>query len=200
MSTKNILIIFAKNLIYGKVKTRLAASIGNDNAYEIYKELLYRTRSVIQKIKVDKVVYYSELIQANGDVFDANFLKATQMGNDLGERMMNAFREMFDDGYNKAVIIGTDCPSLNEEIINEAFEKLNENDVVIGPASDGGYYLSGIKKLHHCLFENVHWSTQTVLIETLSICDSNNLAYFLLPALHDIDEEKDLVHLRKLSA
>src|SRR3954464_12986132 len=108
MSTKNILIIFAKNLIYGKVKTRLAASIGNDNAYEIYKELLYRTRSVIQKIKVDKVVYYSELIQANGDVFDANFLKATQMGNDLGERMMNAFREMFDDGYNKAVIIGTD--------------------------------------------------------------------------------------------
>jgi len=196
MSSKNVLIIFAKNLFYGKVKTRLAASIGNDAALEIYKELLNHTRSIVQKINAGKIVFYSDKIE-HRDEWTGNILKAKQHGKDLGEKMMNAFKEMFFKGYAKAVIIGTDCPSLNEYIIVEAFERLNEKDIVIGPACDGGYYLLGMKKLYPHLFENIDWSTPHVLNETLYACNKNDLDYFLLPALPDIDEEKDLIHLKR---
>jgi rSAM/selenodomain-associated transferase 1 len=193
---KNALIIFAKNLVYGKVKTRLAASIGNDAAFSIYKALLNYTRSVADLINADKIVFYSDKIEHN-DEWDNDYSKAIQHGKDLGERMKNAFKSSFKNDYNKAVVIGSDCPSLTEQIIEDAFEMLNEKDVVIGPAYDGGYYLLGIKKLHPHLFENIHWSTPYVLDETISVCNKNNLDYFLLPALHDIDEEKDLIHFKK---
>jgi rSAM/selenodomain-associated transferase 1 len=192
----NILIIFAKNLVRGKVKTRLAASIGDNAALEIYKQLLYHTKSIAQKIDADKVVYYSESVQVF-DLWNNNFSKAVQQGKDLGERMRNAFEDAFRNYHKKAVIIGTDCPSLNEQTIKDAFERLSENDIVIGPACDGGYYLLGMKKLHRCLFQNIHWSTQSVLNETQSICEGSNFSYFLLPALHDIDEEKDLIHFKR---
>jgi uncharacterized protein len=193
---ENALIIFAKNLVYGKVKTRLAASVGNDAAFSIYKALLRHTRSVADFINADKIVFYSDKIEHN-DEWNNDYSKTIQFGKDLGERMKNAFEGTFKNDYNKAMIIGTDCPFLPEQIIEDAFEKLNERDVVVGPAYDGGYYLLGMKKLHPCLFKNIHWSTPEVLKETLLACDKNDLDYFLLPALPDIDEEKDLIHFKR---
>ncbi len=199
MKHQNAVIIFAKNLVPGKVKTRLAASIGNDAAFEVYKELLARTRSATETVAADKIVFYSDEV-VKKDEWSQSFLKSKQQGENLGERMMNAFKEIFQQGYGKALIIGTDCPALNESMLLWAFEKLGESDVVLGPAYDGGYYLLAMKELLPCLFENIPWSTSTVFETTIAVCKSNNLSYSLLPTLHDVDEEKDLVHLKKVRA
>jgi rSAM/selenodomain-associated transferase 1 len=198
MNQKNILIIFAKNLVHGKVKTRLASSIGVDHAFAVYKELLYRTKSIVQNVNADKIVYYSDQVELT-DIWDDRFLKAKQQGLDLGERMRNAFNDSFQRGYSKAVIIGTDCPSLNKHIIQAAFEDLDHKNVVIGPAYDGGYYLLGMKVLYEDLFQNVAWSTKTVFETTITISKHFNLTYSVLPLLHDIDEERDLEHLKNAS-
>jgi uncharacterized protein len=197
MKRGDVLIIFTKNPVYGSVKTRLAATIGKDNAFEVHKALLVHTHSVAEQLLCDKIVFYSEYIETN-DIWGNGYLKANQQGCDLGERMMNSFNDVFKQGYTKAVIIGTDCPSINEKLINDAFGQLNNNDIVVGPAWDGGYYLLGMKILHQDLFENMVWSTEAVFKSTIAKCDQLGLNYVLLPVLHDIDEEKDLVHLKSI--
>ena len=111
--------------------------------------------------------------------------------------MNNAFAFIFREGYNKVVIIGTDCPELSAGLIMSAFVYLQTNDVVIGPAEDGGYYLLGLKEPQPQLFKNMKWSTSSVLPDTICSCETSLLRYFLLPVLNDIDEEKDL-HITKL--
>jgi rSAM/selenodomain-associated transferase 1 len=185
-----LLIIFAKNLEYGKVKTRLAATLGNEKAFNIYKKLLQYTNEVTLSLPCRKMVYYSDYIVQN-DLWKG-YLKLLQHGNDLGERMKNAFKEAFANGYNKAVIIGTDCFEITRLIIERAFEKLDETDIVIGPAADGGYYLLGMKKLYPALFENIAWSTGTVFNSSIAVCNSLGLTCSMLEMLHDVDEEKDL--------
>jgi uncharacterized protein len=195
MKESNILLIFARNPVLGNVKTRLAASIGEKAALEVYKELLERTQVMAQKVAGDKMLCYADLIEKRNDL-NENFLKAKQVGADLGERMANAFAAAFGQGYKKAVVIGTDCPDLNEAILAEAFEKLNEAAIVIGPAFDGGYYLLGMTRPHLQLFENIKWSTPTVFEATISKCEELGLKWSALPPLHDIDEERDLIHLK----
>ncbi|MGB8190735.1 MAG: TIGR04282 family arsenosugar biosynthesis glycosyltransferase [Chitinophagaceae bacterium] len=197
MNQNEVVIIFTKNPVYGKVKTRLAAGIGADKALEIYHELVACTHSSIKELTCDKIVYYSDNIQHN-DLWDEGFEKAVQQGADLGERMHNAFKNVFDLGYKRAVIIGTDCPSLNAQLVMQAFDKLNTQDVIIGPAADGGYYLLGMKT-NHDLFKNIAWSTAGVLDSTIEICKQLELNYYLLPVLNDIDEEKDLAHMKRYS-
>ncbi len=187
----NALLIFVKNLLYGQVKTRLAATVGNDNAMEIYRQLLQHTNSVCKNIHADKIVFYSDFIEE--DIWNKReFKKEIQWGNDLAERMKNAFIKAFDNGYEKAIIIGTDCPQIDQTILENAFTQLNYFDIVLGPATDGGYYLLGMKTFFAVFFENIKWSTDTVLKKTIEICNQNKLSYVLLPELTDIDEEKDM--------
>jgi rSAM/selenodomain-associated transferase 1 len=194
---KDALIIFTKNPEAGKVKTRLAATLGDEEALAIYRQLLSHTNSVTEYLPVDKFVFYSNHIEQK-DFWDSkHYYKEVQQGFDLGERMQNAFDATFQDGYDKILIIGTDCPDLNAGIIMNAFAYLNSQDVVIGPAEDGGYYLLGMKQLYLELFEDINWSTNTVLHETQMKCTALQLNYCLLPVLKDIDEEKDIVHLKK---
>ncbi|MEO8852829.1 MAG: TIGR04282 family arsenosugar biosynthesis glycosyltransferase [Ginsengibacter sp.] len=195
--TREALIIFAKNPVAGKVKTRLAATIGNVAALKIYNELIAHTISITTDLPIDKYVFYLNEITRN-DMWDDNiFFKKLQNGNNLGERMKNAFGTVFKKGYKSVVIIGTDCPALNGVIIMKAFTKLDLYDVIIGPAEDGGYYLLGIKYLYSALFENIQWSTPDVLNETKIKCVELKLDYYMLPLLNDIDEEKDLVYLKQ---
>lgn len=196
--SNNILLIFTRNLIYGKVKTRLAASIGHDYALSVYRLLLEHTAQLTKNIDATRIVYYSDAI-TGGDAWDNSYLKSVQQGGDLGERMANAFDDNLKNGTKKVVIIGTDCYELNSGIIADAFSQLYHHDVVIGPALDGGYYLLGMKAFHPELFYNVAWSTASVLKETLSCCDDLSLTYFRLPVLSDIDEEKDLARTDLLS-
>ena len=195
--TKEALIIFAKNPEAGKVKTRLAATIGNEAALTIYNQLIAHIISITTDLPINKYVFYLNEITLN-DTWDDNiFRKQLQNGNNLGERMKNAFNTVFENGYKSVVIIGTDCPGLDGDMIMDAFARLDLYDVIIGPSEDGGYYLLGSKCLHSALFESIAWSTSTVLKDTEDKCAELKLDYYMLPLLNDIDEEKDLVYLEK---
>ena len=192
MSSKNSLIIFTRNPILGKVKTRLAKSVGNEIALEIYQFLLNKTKEVTLNIPADKVVFYSEEI-TNKDIWDATiYKKELQEGTDLGAKMSNAFKTCFKDGYEKVVLIGSDLFDLEEFHIREAFEKLEKNDAVIGPALDGGYYLLGLKKMHPTIFMNKNWGTATVRKNTMKNLEKVDV--HLLPILNDVDVIEDIKH------
>jgi rSAM/selenodomain-associated transferase 1 len=189
--TDRLLMIFVKNLIPGMVKTRLAEDIGIDKALDVYQELVHHTHKITKKIEVDKAVYYSEYVEIE-DIWDNGDFKLTsQKGFTLGEKMSNAFDEGFDS-YNKVVIIGSDCYDLNAKIIKTAFEMLEENDVVVGPAKDGGYYLLGMKEYLPQLFQDKEYSTDSVLKELLDEAEEMELSVFKLPTLNDIDTLDDL--------
>ncbi len=163
------------------------------------------TKTVVTKVSVDKngvkfslsMASYSDYID-NQAVLPKKFTKKVQSGNDLGERMCNAFNDIFELGYEKIIIIGTDCHELNPEILNNSFEKLDETDFVLGPANDGGYYLLGMKKLHEKVFQNKEWSTENVASETTDDIQKLGLSYFQTERLNDIDTEKDLGELTRL--
>ena len=192
MSSKNLVMLFVRNPELGKVKTRLAASVGPEVALDIYLHLLRHTRSVTQQLTVDKVVYYSERVEAQDMWPGAHYQKKVQPAGDLGEKMAAAFETAFAEGYTSVVIIGSDCQQLTPEIISRAFEELRTHEVVIGPALDGGYYLLGLNRLHPELFQNKRWSTEHVFPDTLHDIERLHLSHTLLPALSDVDYLEDL--------
>ncbi len=106
--------------------------------------------------------------------------------------MSHAFDQLFKKGYEKVVIIGSDCPGLTTNHMEEAFVSLDHHDVVIGPAHDGGYYLLGMKELHPKLFENKNWSTASVFNDTMTTINMLELSCHQLEKLTDVDEEKDI--------
>ena len=129
---KNLVLIFTRNPELGKVKTRLAKTIGNEKALNIYKILLNKTKETTQELNCDKAVYYSVQIRENDIWNTETYQKHQQVGNDLGIRMLNAFAKGFEAGYEKIIIIGSDLFDLTPKHINDAFNKLTTNDVVIG--------------------------------------------------------------------
>ena len=192
MDSTTCLILFVRDPVLGKVKTRLAVSIGDEQALRVYKLLLNHTRTITVGLNCTKYVYYADSV-ISVDLWDkGNFIKAVQSGNDLGERMLHAFQSAFDDGYKKVVIIGSDCFQLSTELIISAFDALNQYDAVIGPAEDGGYYLLGLTKLVPAIFKDKTWSTNSVCRDTIKDIESMNLSYKLLPILNDVDEAADL--------
>ena len=196
--SKALLIVFIKNPELGKVKTRLAATIGQQGALDIYRMLLQKTRESIENLPFVKIIYYSGYID-NQDLWDNKiFNKALQAKGDLGEKMFDAFRSGFKEGYKSIGIIGSDCPDVSEKILLEAFAKLKVNDLVIGPAKDGGYYFLGMNRLHKPLFFEKSWSTDRLLQETLREAKRLKLKTCMLEALNDIDEEKDLDTLKDM--
>ena len=188
---ENHLIIFVKNPELGKVKTRLAVGIGNEEALKVYLKLASITKEVAEKVSATRHVFYSNEIE-NDDWDEDKFNKHVQEGNNLGERMKNAFEKVFALGAKKAVIVGSDCPQITPEIVKQGFTALNENDVSIGPAKDGGYYLLGMKKLQTFVFDNKEWSTETVYAKTIEDLKSKTLSFSDLPMLSDLDNETDL--------
>jgi len=191
--SKNLLIIFTRNPELGKVKTRLAKTIGDKNALTIYKTLLDKTEKTIRALNCDKAVYYSLKIREN-DIWDTSiYQKYQQHGDHLGERMHNAFAEAFSNNYDKITIIGSDLFDINQNHINEAFKALNNNDIVIGPAHDGGYYLLAMKSLYSQIFKNKKWGASTVFKDTIT--DLKNESIHLLETLNDIDIYDDLKNI-----
>jgi rSAM/selenodomain-associated transferase 1 len=189
-TSKKALIIFTRNPELGKVKTRLAKSVGDESALEIYKFLLKHTVAITKNLNVDKYVFYSENIHRD-DIWNPDiFRKKLQTGNDLGEKMNNAFSELFKMGYGTVLIVGSDIFELNQEDIENAFDALQTNQLVIGPAVDGGYYLLGMKELNSEIFQNKNWGTSTVLEETLN--DLRDKKFVLLEERNDIDYYKDI--------
>ncbi len=139
-------------------------------------------------------MHYSDEIHHNDIWNDSIFRKKSQKGYDLGERMKNAFKAGFKDGYDKIIIIGSDMYDLSPQDLEHAFTALSVNDYVLGPAEDGGYYLLGMKKLNNSLFENKKWGTNTVLNDTLNNLLNENIE--LLPFRNDIDYYEDIKDIR----
>ncbi|AUC20861.1 glycosyltransferase [Polaribacter sejongensis] len=192
INSKNLLLIFTRNPELGKAKTRLAKTVGDEKALEIYKFLLEKTRNISSEVTSDKAVYYSVKIREK-DIWEANsYQKHQQVGEDLGIRMLNAFKNSFDAGYKKVMIIGSDLYDLTSENIENAFQQLDSNDVVLGPAEDGGYYLLGMNALQENIFKNKDWGTASVRKDTLA--DLQDKAVFLLEELNDVDVFEDIEH------
>lgn len=190
LTSKNALIIFTRNPELGKVKTRLAKTVGDKTALKIYKFLISHIVEVSENIEVDKYVFYSENIQEN-DVWDNSvFRKKLQQGENLGERMNKAFEELFKMGYEKVVIAGSDIYELTTQDIEDSFIALETDDFVIGPAKDGGYYLLGTKQLNQDVFKNKNWGTSSVFKETMS--DLKNEKVSLLAVKSDVDVYEDI--------
>lgn len=192
---KTALIIFVRNPVLGKVKTRLAASIGEEKALQVYQQLLLHTRDITIDLPCDRFVFYADFIN-EADIWSApEFNKRLQQGDDLGKRMQHAFEELFSAGFDKVAIIGSDCYQLTGDIIVDAFTTLQRADVVIGPAGDGGYYLLAMQQMIPEIFEEIPWSTPVVLSKTMAILQHRQYKTALLKELNDVDEEKDLYFL-----
>lgn len=191
------LLIFVKNPVPGTVKTRIAHTVGDERATDVYRHLLAYTQQITRMLPSDgpawkRIVYYGDFINPN-DGWDG-YEKRQQTGTDLGERMLNAFSDEFAVGASRVVIIGSDCLAIQPNHLEQAFRALDTHDVVIGPATDGGYYLLGMNQLQPFLFQNKPWSQPELLDQTLVDLKQHNLTYTLLEPLTDIDEWDDYVN------
>ena len=191
MEKSRLLLIFTRNPELGKCKTRLARTVGEEAALEIYKILLAQTDAATRGLATEKWVCYTEHV-AEQDQWDPQvYRKIEQRGSTLGERMEHAFREGFANGYKDVVIIGSDLYDLSQADLEEAFNLLGENDFVIGPAADGGYYLLGMKAPCDRLFHNKDWGSPSVLEDTVQDLENKKVAF--LPVKNDVDVYEDLL-------
>lgn len=189
---KSVLGIMFRIPQYGKVKKRLAAQIGTEDALSVYAAMLYETVKNVSQLKsVDLYGFYEGAISKTESVLES-IQTMPQQGKDLGERMLNAVQWLFEKGYNKVVLIGADSPDLPVEYIKDAFLKLNSCELAIGPAEDGGYYLIGMNRPLDIIFKDIKWDSNSVLKDTISIANNEGIRYFLLPHWYDIDDIESL--------
>ena len=186
------LIVFLKAPRPGAVKTRLATTLGAAEAcgaYCLLVETLLRQLAALENV---------ELCFAPDDAgseimpwAQPTWRLTAQGTGALGSRLDRAFRRAFDEGAKRIVIIGSDCPEVSASDIQAAWTALLPYDVVIGPATDGGYWLIGLRAPQPGLFEDIPWSTNAVLRETLDWCRAAGLTTHLLRELSDVDTEAD---------
>ena len=193
----NSVIVFARYPEAGKVKTRLSKTMGTEFAAGFYRQMAENIFNICvalpRSINDLHLYYYNENdTERIKNWVPPEFSLHLQEGADLGEKMKNAFDLMFKNRYKKVIIIGTDCPGINRNIILKSFTKLSQYNVVTGPSNDGGYYLLGMNKFYPFLFDGIEWSSNQVLKRTIEIITQNKLKYFMLPRLIDIDTEEDL--------
>ncbi|MEM1172311.1 MAG: TIGR04282 family arsenosugar biosynthesis glycosyltransferase [Cyanobacteria bacterium P01_H01_bin.35] len=194
------LIIFTRYPEPGKTKTRLIPALGAEGAANLQSKMTETTLIKANKL-LKRMSLSIEIRFAGGNLqlmknWLGSDLKYQEQGTgDLGERIIRAFESAFNQGMKYVVIIGIDCPSLTPEIMLQAFAKLTQSDLIIGPATDGGYYLIGLKKFIPELFQGINWGTSVVLSKTVASAQKINLAIDYLPELSDIDRPEDLEKL-----
>ena len=190
------LLIFARVPALGRVKSRLAAGVGEPAALAIYRELLAVTNAAVVAAGVPATVWLADTAGPTPTAAEAREWAAhrtqCQPDGDLGTRMAAAFAVAFAAGAGRVAIIGTDCPGLRDTHLNQAFALLETNDLVLGPATDGGYYLLGLRQPRPELFQDKAWSTDSVLADTLADAGRLGLRVAFLPTLRDVDDAADL--------
>ncbi|MEH2138210.1 TIGR04282 family arsenosugar biosynthesis glycosyltransferase [Nostoc sp.] len=194
---KQHLIIFTRYPEPGKTKTRLIPALGNLGAANLQREMTEHTIFQVQELQ-KKIVISVEVRFAGGnsqlmqDWLGLDLVYQSQGEGDLGSRMARSLFDAFQSGAEKVIIIGTDCPGVNAQIITTAFEKLHNFDLVLGPAIDGGYYLIGLCQPIPELFANIEWGTAQVFQKTVEIAQRLKLSHTSLSPLADIDRPEDL--------
>ena len=191
------LIIFTRYPEPGKTKTRLIPALGTVGAANLQRQMTEYTISQVKELQ--KVIEVSSQVRfAGGDLqlmqdwLGTDLVYQPQGDGDLGLRMRRSLYDGFQCHAKKVVIIGTDCPGLNFQILTQAFEVTHKVDLVIGPAIDGGYYLIGLRRFIPELFINIDWGSSQVLHQTVEIANQLNLSYHYLPQLTDVDRPEDL--------
>lgn len=187
----------ARSPVLGKVKTRLAATIGAENSLAAYRRLL--THSLNQIVGLDHnrfvptlFVTPAEDISKIRDEFECPKLIYGQQGDDLGQRMTAAVRELFQiQAVSRVIVVGSDLPELTSSLIEKAAALLTEVDIVLGPTVDGGYYLIGLNQIVPSIFDGITWSTGAVLEQTIQIARTRELSIGTVATLRDIDTEAD---------
>lgn len=200
----NTIMVFVKAPVPGKVKTRLCPPLSPTQAATLYaafvKDTLAAARSAARshaEVFYDSSAEFPDLRWLD---HASPLLFFPQQGDDLGTRLDQAFRSAFSRGVQKAVTIGSDTPHIEPTAIEGAFSLLDQADVVLGPAADGGYYLIGLKEPHDCLFQGISWSTADVLRQTLDRAKQRGLKTATLPISFDVDTISDLRKLAGLFA
>jgi len=192
-------LIFTKNPELGKTKTRLIPALGIKGAYDVHIKLLKHTLNLTNNTMEMNFQLFHTSSNTNKVLKELvkkhNLEKKTQHGNNLGERMFNAFNLSLKT-YSHCIIIGTDCPELTQHYLLQAKHHLrNGYDAVIGPAYDGGYVLIGLNVPDKLIFKNINWGENTVFKDTITAFEKLNLKYKKLTMLHDIDTKEDLQYL-----
>lgn len=193
---KNTLIIFVKYPEPGKVKSRVASDLGAEKAAEVYSLMTETTIEKVSKPDTHRTIIFFDPPERENEITDwlgsGKLSYERQVGTTIGEKMSNAFFSVFSRGTEKAVLIGTDIPEITADTARVAFDGLNETDVVLGPAADGGYYLLGLRKPEPRLFRYIDWSTNVVLTQTIDRIKELRLEYSLLETLSDVDTFDDI--------
>ncbi len=198
------IIMFVKNTEKAPVKSRLAASLDSQTAISLYRCFVADLLDTIGRAEWPLAIFFYP--PHAGDEMKAwlgnGCALVPQRGNDLGDRMKNAFEEVFFQGFNSALLIGSDTPDLPVKILEQACDSLKTNDAVIGPALDGGYYLIGFNHDRFApeVFEDVAWSTQETFRQTMSIFGRLGLHVHELPRWEDVDTFHDLESLYSRNA
>ena len=190
--------VFAKNPALGRVKTRLAKTVGEQNALEVYLFLLKNILSEAEKVEAHRYIFYDEdPVSPFFKQYKNRFNLIVQDGEDLGSRMVNCFEKLFSV-HQKVVIVGSDIPYLNKEIIESALDWINAHQVAVGPNIDGGYYLIGFTKKSFSpdFFCQIKWSTSAVFEKTINKIKKVWYNPLVLPMLQDIDTKEDLKILK----
>jgi hypothetical protein len=192
VKNRNALIIIAKYPEAGLVKTRLNGFMPDDKILELYKYLLEQTIHKLRRIPgIDTYIAFTpEHAKEYFSQFGTSLIHLS--GSDLGLNMSHSFNVIFRKGYQKAALVGADIPDLSASIILHAFDLLSDNDLIYGPAEDGGYYLVGMRKLIKEVFENVPWSSDTTLSNSLEQAGKAGHSVRFTETLRDIDTIEDV--------
>lgn len=195
MKNENALLIFAKEPVAGKVKTRMHPDLSLEEAAKLYDCMLNDLYNKLHDLKnTDVIIYFAPI--GSREYFQklnySNKLLMPQSKGDLGEKLANSFAETFRKGYKRILVIGSDCLTLTKNEIYDYFDSLLINDALIGPTADGGYYILGLNNFHRQAFENVNWSTESVFKDTIKKFKELNLKYFVSKSNYDIDTIYDL--------
>ncbi|MEA2114110.1 MAG: TIGR04282 family arsenosugar biosynthesis glycosyltransferase [Thermodesulfobacteriota bacterium] len=199
---RECIILFTRFPQPGKVKTRMIDRLGPQGAARLHtkmtEQVIYKIKPALQTRNVQLQIYYCGGSQQEmADWLGRNRTLCIQRGSDLGQRMEHAFAQTIQQGAERILLIGSDCPDITADIIISGLKKLNSHDLVLGPAADGGYYLIGLRapaNKNTILFNSINWGTDQVLEQTLTQAGKGGLSYTLLPQLRDIDRPEDLVY------
>jgi len=201
---KEKLIIFTRYPEAGKTKTRLIPILGKEGAAKLHQQLtegtICQAKQLLNYPVSIEVHFTGGTKQLMAEWLGNELIYENQITGDLGEKMAAAFQNSFNTGIDQVVIIGTDCPGLHQELIASAFDKLNSQNLVLGPALDGGYYLIGLRKFVPELFRGINWGTEEVFAQTMAIAKNCNLTVAKLIPLADIDRPEDLSILENIPA
>ena len=200
---KQALVVMAKEPVPGNVKTRLCPPLTYEMAAELYRCFLLD--SFDQYVRLDRTLvivsfFPPEWQEGLRVIIPKDFMLTPQSGDDLGERLINAFAYAFSIGNESVSIVGSDHPTMPLDYIKQSFSLMSndQNDLVLGPSTDGGYYLIGLKKLHKELFKGITWSTEMAFKETVDRAKRLNLKVATLPQWYDVDTSEDLARLESM--